>query len=67
MNYTYLKGMAFIKTERGFGPAVYLLIIKGSIICIGIIGTPNKASFCLGTPSSINFNAVTASAAANPI
>lgn len=51
----------------GWGPAVYLLIIRGNIICKGTIGTANKAKCSLGTPSSTNFSPVTASAAEKPI
>lgn len=51
----------------GWGPAVYLLIIRGNIICKGTIGTANKAKCSFGTPSSTNFSPVTASAAEKPI
>lgn len=51
----------------GWGPAVYLLIIRGNIICKGTIGTASKAKCSLGTPSSTNFSPVTASAAEKPI
>ena len=59
--------MAFKKTERGLGPAVYLLIIQGSTICKGTIGTASRARRSLGMPVSISFNVVTASVAAKPI
>ena len=65
--HSHLNGMAFINMSIGLGPVVYLLIIRGSMICMGIMGTPNKASFSFGTPSSINFRPVIASAAAKPI
>ena len=56
-----------MKISIGLGPVVYLLISRGKIICIGIIGIPSKASFSFGTPSSISLRPVTASAAAKPI
>ena len=66
-NVLYLYGIAFNHMSMGRGPEVYLLIIRGRIIWIGTMGTPNRASFSLGTPSSISFKPVTASAAAKPI
>ena len=51
----------------GLGPAVYLEMRSGKMIWMGTMGTPNSASFSFGTPSSISFKPVTASAAANPI
>lgn len=62
-----LKGKALQKTSRGLGPAVYLLMITGSRICRGTMGTASNASCSLGTPASTSFRPVTASAAEKPI
>lgn len=51
----------------GVGPAVYLLMISGRMICIGIMGIANRASVSFFIPASINFKPVMESAAANPI
>lgn len=59
--------MAFSHMSMGLGPDVYLLMRRGSPIWIGTMGIPSSASFSRGTPSSISFRPVTASAAANPI
>lgn len=63
----YLKGNAFKKVFIGLGPAVYLLMINGRMICMGIMGTANRASRSLGMPASINLRPVKASAAAKAI
>ena len=64
---TDLQGMAFRKRLMGRGPAVYLLMKKGSSTCSGLMGTAISASRSLGTPASTNFRPVTASAAEKPI
>lgn len=65
--FLHLNGIARRYTSMGVGPAVYLLMINGSIICIGIMGTANKASVSFFIPASINFRPVKESAAAKPI
>ena len=64
---THLNGMALRKMSRGYGPVTCLLMTRGSRICMGTMGIPSMASVSLGTPSSISFSPVTASAAAKPI
>ena len=64
---TYLYGMALRKMLSGFGPVMCRLMMRGSRICTGTIGMPSMASFSFGTPISISFRPVTASAAAKPI
>ena len=61
---THLNGMAFRNTSIGLGPAVYLLIISGRIICIGTIGTANNARVSFGIPASMSFRPDSESAAA---
>jgi len=56
-----------MKTSSGLGPAVYLDIMIGRIICIGTIGTANMAMVVLAIPDSIIFNPVKESAAENAI
>lgn len=51
----------------GLGPAVYLEITNGKIICSGIMGTAINANFSFGIPPSMSFKPVTASQAENPI
>ena len=51
----------------GVGPAVYLLMTSGRMICMGIMGTANKAKVSFFIPASINFRPVRESAAAKPI
>ena len=51
----------------GRGPAVYLLMKKGSSTCSGLMGTAMSARRSLGTPASTSFRPVTASAAEKPI
>ena len=63
---TYLNGSAFIKTVSGLGPAVYLLISHGNVICSGTMGTANSARRSFGMPASMSFKVVTASVAAVP-
>ena len=48
-------------------PEVYRLIIHGSVICNGIIGTANIANVSLATPASISFRPVAESVMAKPI
>jgi hypothetical protein len=64
---TYLNGIARRNTSMGVGPAVYLLMISGRMICIGIMGIANRARVSFFIPDSINFKPVMESAAANPI
>ena len=51
----------------GLGPAVYLLMIRGRIICMGTIGTANNARVSFGIPASISFRPDRESAAAKAI
>ena len=63
----YLNGMAFKKISIGLGPDVYLLMTRGNKICIGTMGTANKARVSLGIPASISFKPESESAAAKAI
>ena len=65
--FSYLNGMAFKKISIGLGPAVYLLMMRGSIICIGTMGTANNARVSLGIPASMSFKPDNESAAAKAI
>lgn len=67
MDISYLNGYAIKNTCKGFGPAVYLLITRGSKICKGTNGIAIKAICSLCTPASISFSPVTESVAANAI
>ena len=59
--------MAFRNIFIGLGPAVYLLMIRGRIICMGTIGTANNARVSFGIPASISFRPDRESAAAKAI
>ena len=59
--------MAFRNIFIGLGPAVYLLMISGRIICIGTIGTANNARVSFGIPASMSFRPERESAAAKAI